>query len=233
MHWIKHAIKQWGLLVILLLLVTLVFYFRLDDYLSFNALALYRMDLIAWRDAHFPLALLLFGLLYILVTAISIPGAWFLTLVAGFLFGIPVASILVICSATLGACIAYLAVKLALRDWIMAKNIRWLKQIETGFKQNAFSYLLFLRFVPLFPFWLVNIAPALFGISSATFFITTLIGIIPGSIVYVAVGNGLGHILDMGHIPNLQTLKQPILLLPLIGFGLLALLPILYRYFKR
>jgi uncharacterized membrane protein YdjX (TVP38/TMEM64 family) len=230
MYWIK----RWGLLSFLLVLMGLFFYFRIYDYLSFDTLKLYRMDLIAWRQAHLISALFLFALFYVLATAISVPGAWFLTLLAGFLFGPVLGSILVIFSATLGAFVVYLAVKFALRDWIAKKNTYWLKRMEQGFQENAFSYLLFLRFVPLFPFWLVNLVPALLGVPARIFVMATFLGIIPGTVVYVLVGNSMGHVLDMNQTPNLSVLfKDPMVLFPLLALGLLALVPIIYRYIKN
>ncbi|MCH9718191.1 MAG: VTT domain-containing protein [Gammaproteobacteria bacterium] len=167
-----------------------------------------------------------------LAVAASIPGAWFLTLIAGFLFGPILGTFVVVFSATMGAFFVYLAVKFALRDWIAQKTTKWLKLMEKGFQDNAFSYLFFLRLVPVFPFWLINIIPALLGVPLRTFIGATFLGIIPGSFVYVLVGNSLGHVFDANQTPNLDILKDPILFLPLVALGLLTLVPILYRRFK-
>ena len=98
---------------------------------------------------------------------------------------------------------------------------------------DGFSYLLALRLVPLFPFWLVNLVPALFGMSLGAYVICTFVGILPGAIVYTSVGGGLGEFLDRGEKPDLHLAFQPHILLPLLGLGLLALVPVAYKRWKR
>lgn len=105
--------------------------------------------------------------------------------------------------------------------------------MQQGFQENAFSYLLFLRLVPIFPFWLVNIVPALLGISKQTFVIATFLGIIPGSFIYVLVGNGLGHVLDANKTPNLRIIFDPEVLIPLLALALISLIPVGYKHFKN
>jgi len=107
-----------------------------------------------------------------------------------------------------------------------------LKKLEDGFQEDAFSYLLVLRLVPLFPFFLVNIAPALIGIPLRTFVVTTLIGIIPGSLVYASVGNGIGMIFDQGGTPDLGIIFEPEVLLPILGLSLLAMVPVAFKRFR-
>ena len=226
-------IKHWLLLIFLIVVLSLFFYFHLYRYLSFENLKAHREILLNWSQQHFVLVILGFISIYTLVVACSIPGATFLTLTGGFLFGPLLGTVLVIVSATLGALIVFMAVELALRDWVEKKASHWLKAMEQGFQKNAFSYLLFLRLVPLFPFWLVNIVPALLGVSKRTFLLATLIGIIPGSFVYVLVGNGLGHIFDANQMPNLGIIFDPKILFPLLALAVLSLVPIGYNYFKR
>ena len=103
---------------------------------------------------------------------------------------------------------------------------------EGGFRRNAFSYLLTLRLIPIVPFWLVNLAPAFFGVPLTTFVVTTVLGIIPGTIVYVGVGNGLGATLDAGEDPDLGIILDPEILLPLLGLAVLSLLPLAYRHWR-
>lgn len=228
----KH-IKRWSLLIVLIALLGLFIYFRLDQYVSFENLRAHRELLINWTEKNFFAVLVGFMLVYIIAVAISIPGAVFFTLTAGFLFGPTVGTISVVISATLGAFIVFLAVELAFREWIAKKAGRWLKAMEQGFHRDAFSYLLFLRLVPLFPFWIVNIVPALLGVSKRIFVIATLIGIIPASFVYVTVGNGLGHVFDTHKAPDLSIIFDPTILLPLIALACLSLVPIGYQYMKQ
>ena len=226
-------IKRWAPLTVLIVLLGLFLHFQLYHYLSFTSLKIHRSALLAWTEQHLMLAILGFMLMYIIGVASSMPGAFFLTFVGGFLFGPWLGTLSVIISATLGATLVYLAVKLALRDWVTKRSAKWLKSMEKGFKDNALSYLLFLRLVPIFPFFLVNIVPALLGVPLATFIIGTFLGIIPGTFVYVLVGNGLGHVFDTNATPNLSILSDPVLLGPLIALALLALVPIAYQRFKQ
>jgi uncharacterized membrane protein YdjX (TVP38/TMEM64 family) len=227
-----HTIKRWGLLLFLTFLLGLFFYFELYHYLSFEQLKLHRVALMQWKQTHLLTALFGFALLYIIAVAISIPGAWFLTLTAGFLFGTTLGAFIVILSATMGAFCAYLAVRYALRDWFAARTTKWLKAMEKGFQTDSFSYLFFLRLVPLFPFWLVNIIPALLGVSPRVFVVATFLGIIPGSCIYVWVGHSMGYLFDANQTPSLTILKDPTISLPLLALGLLSLIPVIYRHVK-
>ena len=226
-------IKRWAPFTALIMLLGVCLHFELYQYLSFQNLKLHRAILLAWTEQHLVFAILSFILMYIIGVASSMPGAFFLTFIGGFLFGPLLGTLTVVISATLGAVLVYLAVKLALRDWVAKRNAKWLKSMEKGFKQDALSYLLFLRLVPLFPFFLVNIVPALLGVPLRTFVIGTFFGIIPGTFVYVLVGHGLGHIFDTNSTPNISILTDPALLAPLIALALLALVPIGYRKFKQ
>ena len=105
--------------------------------------------------------------------------------------------------------------------------------MQAGFEQNSFNYLLSIRLVPLFPFWAVNIIPALLNMPLRTYALATFLGIIPGSFVYVLVGNGLGAVLDKNETPNLSVLFEPTVLIPILCLAGLSLLPILYKRYKK
>jgi uncharacterized membrane protein YdjX (TVP38/TMEM64 family) len=107
-----------------------------------------------------------------------------------------------------------------------------MRRMEEGFRADALSYLLVLRLIPIFPFWLVNIVPAFLGVPLRTYVLGTLIGIIPGSFVYASVGNGLGAVFDAGQTPDLGIVFEPAILLPIVGLAVLALLPVAYRKSK-
>ena len=224
-----NQMKRWILLIFLMVLLGVFFYFHLYRYLSFTSLRYHREMLLSWSQQHFICFILGFMGIYIVAVAASIPGASFLTLAGGFLFGPLIGTLSTVIAATFGAFIVFMAVKLALREWVAKKAVKWLKTMEQGFQENTFNYLLFLRLVPLFPFWLVNIAPALLGVSARDFVVATFIGIIPGTFVYVMVGNGLGHIFDTNQTPNLAIILDPKILLPLLALALLALAPIAYK----
>lgn len=172
-------------------------------------------------------------MLYILAVAISIPGAVFLTLAGGFLFGVLWGVLLVVISATLGATLLFFAVRTALGEWLSKKASGWISRMRQGFQHNAFSYLLTLRLIPLFPFWVVNIVPALLNVSAKTFISATFIGIIPGSTVYVLVGNGLSQVFASNQTPNLGIIFEPRVLGPLLALAALSLIHALYQFFTR
>lgn len=221
------------LLLLLLLALFLVIYFRLYSYLSFESLKQHRQFLSIWTEQHFILASVIFIVIYTVAVAISIPGAIFLTLTGGFLFGLFFGTCYVVLSATMGAILVFLAMKTALRHWVEKFASRFIKQMEKGFQQNAFSYLMVLRLVPLFPFWVVNIVPALLGVPLRIFALTTFLGIIPGSLVYVWVGSGLSYLFESQQTPNLKIIFAPQILLPLLALAVLSLIPVFYTHFIR
>lgn len=220
-------------LSMLLLGLAAFFYFRLYDYLNFQTLKTHHDFLLTWAQQHNLLAVAIYISVYIALTAILAPGPVFLTLASGFVFGLWRGILYTDIGATLGAMIIFLAAKTALQDFLYQKTVSHLKYFRQGFQQNAWSYLLFLRLVPLFPFGLVNIVPAFFEVKTSTFFFTTLFGILPGTAVYVWLGSDLGEIFSAGHTPDLNLILQPKILLPILALALLSLIPIIYRRMKR
>ncbi len=230
----NRGFRWFKLIPAILIILGLIafFYFRLYRFMTFQNLQTHRVWLKNWTSSHFFLSTLVFCGIYILMVAFSLPNALLLTLLGGFLFGPFLGSIYVICSATLGAILIFLAAKTLFHDLLLKKMGNWHQKLEQGFKKNAVSYLLFLRLVPLFPFWLINIAAAFFNITLRTFFLTTFFGIIPGSIVYVLLGNGLGVVFDQGQTPNMNIIFKPAILIPILGLALLSLVPIIYKKVK-
>lgn len=219
------------LLPLALLAVALIgaFALRLDRYLSFDQLAAHREWLLAEVARLGILAPLCYVLIYAAATGLSIPGAALLTLVAGFLFGTPAGTAIVVVGATLGAVIVFLVARTAIGNALRARAGPFIRKLEDGFRENALSYLLVLRLIPLFPFWLVNLVPAFLGVRLGTFAVGTFIGIIPGAFVYASLGSGLGALIESGERPDLGIIFQPRVLVPLIGLALLALLPVVYK----
>src|SRR6266498_3852986 len=166
------------------LVVGAFFYFDLKQYLSLEALKANRDSLLAYTDAHYAVSVLIYIALYCLQTAFSLPGAAIFTLAGGFLFGSFVGTLYVNIAATSGATLAFLAARYLLRDWVERKFGNRLGPIQEGFAKNAFSYLMTLRLIPLFPFFLVNLVSGLTRIRLGTYVLATAIGIIPGSFVY-------------------------------------------------
>lgn len=219
-------------LLVLAIGLGLFFAFDLGRFLSWDALAQYQ-DRLQGRIADYGLlAKLIFIAVYAVSTAFSIPVGVFLTIVAGFLFGTVAATVSVVFGATIGAVCLFLAARYALYDYLQAKAAPALLKMEQGFKENALSYLLVLRLVPLFPFWLVNLVPALLGVPLKIYVIATFFGIIPGTFVFASVGNGLGEVLSAGVRPDPSIIYDANVLVPLLGLALLALLPVGYKAWK-
>ena len=200
-------------------------FFDLNQYLSLETLKANRDRLVFYTDAHYTTAVALFIGAYILQTAFSLPGAAILTLAGGFLFGSFVGTLYVNVAATAGATLAFLAARYLLRDWVERKFGDRLGPIQEGFAKNAFSYLITLRLIPVFPFFLINLVSGLTRIRVGAYVLATAVGIIPGSFVYANAGRQLGSINSLGEIASPRVLGAFALL------GLLALVPILYRKF--
>lgn len=221
-------------IVVVVITVIGIFTMGFDSYLSLGALRDNRELIASWYQDHQLTTVVLFVLTYTLVVALSLPGAMWMTLAGGFIFGTLQATIYVVVSATLGASIVFILTKFCMADFFKAKTGKALEKLEVGFKSNALSYLLFLRLVPVFPFWLVNLAPPLLGVPVQTFIIGTAIGIIPGTTVFCWVGSGLGVALDAGDtLDPLETLLRPEIISPIVGLGILSLIPLLHKKFKK
>ncbi|MEM7189974.1 MAG: TVP38/TMEM64 family protein [Pseudomonadota bacterium] len=203
--------------------------FFLGDYLSLSALAENYQALSDWRAENLTLAIIVFVGIYALATAFSIPGGVWLTLVGGFLFGTVLGSVLVVGAATAGAMMIFLAARTALGDALRSRASGWLSRMEEGFRAGEVSYLLIMRLVPAIPFFVANLAPAFLGARTFTFFWTTLIGIIPGTVVYISLGAGLGEQLSRGETPNLGIIFEWHVLGPLLGLAALAALPVVLK----
>jgi len=228
----SQRLRRLAPLALLLAALGAFFALGLHDYLSFDTLREHRAQLLALVARHPILAPLAFTAVYAAVIALSVPGGAILTIAGGFLFGIVPATVYVVIGATVGATIVFLIARSALGDSLRARAGPRIRRMEEGFRADALSYLLVLRLIPLFPFWLVNIVPAFLGVPLRTYVLGTLVGIIPGSFVYASVGNGLGAVFEAGGTPDLGIIFEPAVLLPIVGLAALALLPVAYRRFK-
>lgn len=197
-----------------------------------EALRAHHTELAAWVTDHRLLAALAYLLAYAVLVAFSLPLASLATLVGGLLFGVLLGTTLTVLGATTGALAVFLAARSAFGVLLRARADSFLGRMEAGFQRDAFSYLLFLRLVPVFPFWLVNIAPAVFKVPLRTFAVTTLLGIIPGTAVYCSVGAGLGSVLERNEPLDLRLAFEPRVLLPILALAVLALVPVLYGRWK-
>ena len=201
------------------------FWFDLDTYLTLETVKANRDRLVAFTDEHRVAAVGSFIVTYSLVTGLSLPGATILTLMGGFLFGSLLGTVFVNLGATSGATLAFLTARYLLRGWVEQRFGQKLGPIQEGFAKNAFSYLITLRLVPLFPFFLVNLVSGLTRVRLGTYVLATALGIVPGSFVYAYAGRQLGT------INSLKEIASPNVILAFTLLGLLALVPILYRRF--
>lgn len=221
--WIKLAIAA-------LFIGALVAFFGLggEQYLSLESIKSNRDNLLAYTENHYAFAVLLTVLIYTASTAFSIPGGTLLSLTVGFLFGRWVGTAMILVAATLGATLVFLAARYLFADAARQKiNGGVAAKLINGFGDNAFNYLLFLRLVPLFPFWLVNLAPAFTPIKVRTYVIGTAIGILPGCFIFANLGQSLAGIDSLDQLISAETL---------LAFGLLglfALLPVIVKKLRK
>lgn len=215
-----------GKLVVALLFVAAVaafFAFDLPHYLTLEAVKTNRDRLLAWTEAHYARSVGLFIAVYVAQTALALPGAAVLTLTAGFLFGSLWGTVYANLGATMGATVAFLAARYVLAEWIERRFGARLAALQQGFARNGFSYLLTLRLIPVFPFFLINVLSGLTRVSLGTYVLATAVGIIPGSFVYAYAGRQLGTLESLSEIASPRVLTAFTLL------GVLALAPVLYR----
>lgn len=221
--------------LLVILTVALVGSFLLSDYLSFDTLRDNRAALLAFRDAHFALMALAFMGIYILIVAFSLPGAAVASVTGGFLFGLVAGTVFNVTSATIGAAAIFLAARWGLGEALSARmdaSDGRLHRLKAGLRANEVSVLLLLRLVPVVPFFVANLLPALVGVRFATFLWTTAIGIIPGGIVYTWIGVGVGEVFDRGENPDLSLLWEPHVIGPILALAALAALPIVLRILR-
>ncbi len=231
----KASYSPARLIPILVLIGGLVTFFALgfDKYVTLTALEENRQLLADWvRDTGI-LALVVFVAVYAVATGFSLPAAAIITISGGFLFGPWLGGGLSVIGATLGASALFLAARYAFADFLRARAGPAIRKMEAGFQENALSYMLFLRLIPAFPFFIVNLVPAFLGVGFGTYVVGTFIGIIPGSLVYASLGDGFSAIVEKGGDINLGIIFEPRFLLPIIGLAVLALIPIVYKKLKN
>ncbi len=214
---------------ILLALVIAAFASGLHQYLTLDALRDNRAALLDLVARYGVLAAAAFVLAYAGAVALSLPGATIMTLAGGFLFGVAVGATLTVIGATVGATALFIIARSSFGDVLRQRAGPFVARMAEGFRKNAFNYLLFLRLVPIFPFWAVNLAPALLGMRLVPFVLATAVGIVPGTVVYSAFGASLGTVFDAGGDVRLKDVLSPTLIAALVGLGLLALLPVILK----
>ncbi len=201
----------------------------LGKVLSFDTLRTHRTWLTAWVAAHGPWAVATYLCLYVAIVALSVPGAALLTLTGGFLFGAASATGLAVAAATAGAGLVFIFARQLFGADAMARAGPRAAALAGAIRANAWPYLLALRLVPLFPFFLVNLVPAFAGVRLSTFLLTTLVGIIPTTFVFALAGAGLGRVLDEGDGFSVAGVLTPEIWAGLLGLAALSLLAVPLR----
>lgn len=209
----------------------------LQNYLSLTFLAEQREALRAYVDANFLWSALLFLAVYILAVAFSFPAASVLTIFGGFLFGWLIGGALVAVGATIGASILFLATRSAFGGFLRHRVDGVVKKMADGFRENAFGYLFVIRLAPVFPFFVVNIAAALFDISLGRFFTATLFGILPGTFAYAYLGQGVDSVLvaaqASGREAQISDLVTPEITLAFFALAFVALIPTVVKQIRK
>jgi uncharacterized membrane protein YdjX (TVP38/TMEM64 family) len=203
------------------------------DYLSLEAVSENREALVEWRDRNLVTASLAYVAVYVIAVAFSVPGAIWLTLVGGFLFGTVLATGFTVFSATVGATLIFLAARSSLGAVLHERAGPWLRRIDDEVAKGEISFLLVMRLIPAVPFFIANLAPAFVNVRLGTFIWTTIVGIAPATAVISSVGAGLGEVLDQGGEPDIGVIFEPHILLPLLGLAALAALPVILRKLRE
>jgi uncharacterized membrane protein YdjX (TVP38/TMEM64 family) len=226
-------IRRFWPLALLLAAVAAAWASGLEQQISWAALARNQVALGAWVASHPVAAPALYVAIYAVAVALSVPESAVLTVAAGLLFGTLLGGILAVVGATVGAVALFLAVRHHLADAIARRGGRFLDGVRTGLERDGFSYLLAIRLVPAFPFWLVNLAAALSGMRLLPYVAATLLGVLPATFIYASIGAGIGTVLVAGGKPDLGIIFSPHVLGPLVALAALSLLPVAWRRWKR
>ncbi len=222
----RHHVLAIGLGTVLIGSALAAYVLGATQGLSLQTVLAERQTLRLWTSQHAGLAALCFVAFYVAVTAAAIPGAAVLSLLGGFLFGRWLGTTLVVIGATLGAAIVFSIARSALGEPLRRRAGPLYDKVSAGVTGNAVEVLLFLRFVPLFPFFLVNLVAALFDLRLTTFLVTTAVGIAPAAFIYNSIGR------EVGTVSNPSGLMSPGALLALLGLAGLSLLPVLLRSWR-
>ncbi len=243
-------LKRWGPIIAIVVTAIVVYLNGWHEYLSLPKVAENREYLQNFVESNLLLAILTYAAVYIAVVAFSLPGGAAATITGGFLFGWLVGGFVTVFAATVGATLLFLAARTSLGEALRAKAGATVQKLADGFKENALSYLLFLRLVPVFPFWLVNLAPAFLGIPLRTYILGTLVGIIPGTFAFAFLGSGLGSVIDAQKKANdacvadkgaeacpfsidPSSLVTKELLLAFAALGVVAILPVIIQKLRN
>ncbi len=216
-----------GLLVVLIITAWVVGF---EHYFSFHQIRENQARFLELVDRHPYLSPLAFVGLYILASTLALPVETLLSVASGYFFSQPFSTLYTLIGATVGGFILFIIARAALHTLLRRYPLLTLRKMEDGFRKNAVSYLLFLRFIPLFPFWIVNLSAALFDVKATTFLWTTAVGLIPAAFAHAEAGRGLSRIIASGDAITLRDVLNPEMRIGLVALAILSLCPILIKW---
>jgi uncharacterized membrane protein YdjX (TVP38/TMEM64 family) len=245
---LRGGLRRFVPIGVIVVAMAAIFASGLHRHVSLETLVQHRMAIDAFVEAHCVAAVAGFMAVYVVIVALSIPGASLLTMSAGILFGVAVGAAASVVASTTGATIVFLIARSACGETLARRAGPLANKIARGFCANAFSYLLFLRLVPAFPFFLVNLAPALVGVKPVTFVAATAIGVVPATFAFAFLGSGLDSVLaaqgaiyraclasgatDCKLQFDLGMIVTPQLLAAFAALGVIALIPIVVKRWR-
>lgn len=244
-HPFSSKLKHWVPIVILVAVFVAFFTSGLHEKLTLDELALRYGKLHAYIQDNFTVAIIVSIGLYIVTTAASIPIALLLSIAIGLMFGWALGAFIIIVGATIGASILYFIAKSLAHDFFTHRAGKFLNVMAKGFRENSVSYMLFLRLAAIFPFSVVNVVPAILGVSFKIYFWTTAIGIIPGTLAYAYAGEGLRSIISerasacvnnitpCGEAFTAADIITKEMLIAFVLLALVSLLPIVLKKFAK
>src|SRR4051794_369202 len=242
---VRARLRRFAPVAVILLAMAAVFATGAHRHVSLETLVQHRMAIDAFIRTHGITAVAAYMVVYIIAVALSLPGALILTVAGGILFGVAIGGTVAVIGATIGASIIFVIAKGACGEGLVRRAGPLACKLADGFKADAFSYLLFLRLVPAFPFFLVNLVPALVGVKLPTFVAATLIGVIPATVAFAFLGSGLDSVIaaqegiyraclaagrtDCQIHFNIGMIATPRLLASLVTLGVIALIPVIMK----
>jgi len=220
--------------ILIIITVMILFYaLGVNELISWEVFKAHRESIKEFIAEHSIYSALIFMVIYAVLVALSVPIGFLLSMIGGFLFPQPLSILYVLIGATTGASILFLSAKTALKDFFQKKVSKFFASMKEGFRKNSVTYLLLLRVLPLFPFWLVNIAPAFFNISLRTYIWTTFVGIIPGVFVFTQAGRGIDMIFEGEGKIAFWDLLNTEMIIAMIGMIILAFIPMIVNNRKK
>ncbi|MFT4808761.1 MAG: pyruvate/2-oxoglutarate dehydrogenase complex dihydrolipoamide dehydrogenase (E3) component [Paraglaciecola sp.] len=213
-------VKRGILLVIIAMLITAFLMFDIGQYLTLESLKVHQQDLAEYINSNWLQAFIVYFVIYVTATALSLPGAIILTLGAGALFGLGFGLLLASFASTIGATLAFLVSRFLLRDWVKSTFSERIKAIDKGVEKDGPFYLLSLRLVPIFPFFVINLVMGVTSIKTATYYLVSQVGMLIGTAVYVNAGTQLAEIEAVSDIASKELI---------LSFVLLGIFPIIAK----